>query len=168
MMGQFGADGLCIPFRARYDEKRVIARQGSHYVFPLQCIKHLAGCIGHTGVALNKHHMASIVHAPHRFMEDGLKPSLYLGIISLCPAGYVAVSLGGCCLDQAQLSDIPRDRCLRYSKPLLTQMLQQGLLAADGVFLDQAQDGLQTLSFGFHFRHKGLSPLVGPYRRRSF
>ena len=93
-------------------------------------------------------------------MEDGLKPGLHLGVQYLAVAGNIAVAGGGGSFDKVHLPDIAGDGCLCGIKALLAQVLQQSLLPADGILLDQAQDGLLPLLLAFVIPSAGASHVI--------
>ena len=109
--------------------------------------------------------MARKVYSQNRFMEDGLKPSLHLGVQYLAVAGNIAVAGGGGSFDKVHLPDIAGNGRLCGIKALLAQVLQQSLLPADGILLDQTQDGLLPLLLALVIPSAGASHVTFSLRR---
>src|SRR5699024_6015554 len=72
----------------------------------------------------------------------------HFGVVPVAVAGDIAVALVGGSLDQAQLPDVPGNGGLGHLVALGVQVVLQLFLAADGVFADQPEDGLQPFGPG--------------------
>ena len=110
--------------------------------------------------------MAGIVYPQHRLVKDRFKAALHFRVQTLIVAGNVAVAITGGCFDQAKLPDIPGDGSLRDSKALFSQVLQQYLLPADGMLLNQPQNRLLTLGFPFGVSGSGSVHTQSLFRYR--
>ena len=149
VVGQLGADGFGIPFRARHDQERIVAGQCSDNIFPFQSVEHLTGRVRHTGVAFDENHMSGIVHAEDGFVKDRLKTALNFRVQRFVVAGNIPVTGARRGFYKAEFPDITGDGGLCGVEPFLPQIVEQRLLTADRIFLDQAQDRLLTLPFAF-------------------
>ena len=148
-MSQLRADGLCIALRAGHDQEGIVAGQGSDNIFPFQGVKHLTGGVRHAGVAFDQNDVSGKIHPQNRLVEDRLKTALDLRVQRLVVAGNIPVAGARGRFDQAELPDIAGDRGLCGIESLISQVVEQGLLTADRMLLDQPQDRLLTLPLGF-------------------
>ena len=93
--------------------------------------------------------MPGKIHTQHRLAEDRLEPALHLGVEAFVVAGNIAVAVCGGGFDETHFPDVPGNSRLRHLEALLTQVLEQHLLTADGVLLDQSEDRLLTFCLAF-------------------